>query len=200
MEGEREIGGTLSDLELFDAMTADEKKYNGRMFPQVTAKEYLEKNVHKIKWAKTVLEYGREFTPPSEQQARKMYEHWRKHKFPFKNGQCYRDSYVFGQIAEWPYVEGLVATIPGRVFFHAWNAKPGSLVVADVTWPLFSYFTSYMGIEFPVEFVLSLLKEKEKRKKKGDASRNKGWILYSWKIFEEPVKEFLCTRRTNSST
>ncbi len=200
MEGEREVRSLLSDFELFDAMTADEKKYNGRMFPQVTAKEYLEKNVHKIKWAKTVLEYGREFAPPAEQQARKMYEHWRLLEFPFKKGQCYHNSYVFGKIAGWPYVEGLVATIPGRVFFHAWNATPGSLVAADVTWPLFSYFTSYMGIEFPVEFALSLLKEKEKRKKKVDNSCSKGWILYSWDIFEEPVKEFLRTRRDNSST
>lgn len=190
----------LSDIELFNVMTADEKINGERILPYITAKEYLEKNVHKIEWAETVLEYGKEFTPPTEEKVRQMYDYWRKHRFPFKNGQCYNNSYVFGKSADWSYVEGLVITIPRRALFHAWNAVPNSSVVADVTWPLFSYFASYMGIEFPVEFVLSLLKEEEKRKKKGDDSYNKGWILYSWHIFAEPVKEFLRTRRTNSST
>lgn len=196
MKGEREAMSALSDLELFDVMTADEKINSTKILPYITAKEYLEKSVHKIKWAETVLEYGREFALPTEEKVRQMYDHWRKHEFPFKNGECYHNSLIFGKTADWPYVEGLVMTVPTRALFHAWNAVPGSLVAADVTWPLFSYFASYMGIELPVDFVVSLTKEKNK----GNEPKLKCGILYSWKIFEEPVKEFLRTRRDNSST
>lgn len=185
----------LSDMELFNVMTADEKINGERILPYITAKEYLVKNVHKIKWAETVLEYGKEFTPPTEEKARQMYDHWRKHRFPFKNGQCYLNSLVFGKSADWPYVEGLVITIPRRALFHAWNAVPGSLIAADVTWPLFSCFASYMGIELPADFVVSLTE-----RGKGNEPKPKCGILYSWHIFAEPVKEFLRTRRTNSST
>lgn len=185
----------LSDIEFFEILIAKEKKWGTKILPYITAKEYLEKNVRKIKWAETVLEYGREFSLPTEEKARQMYEYWRTHKFPYESRQCYSNSLVFGETAGWPYVEGLAMTIPTRALFHAWNAVPGSLVALDVTWPLFSYFVSYMGIELPVDFVLSLIKERE-----GKEPKLKCGILYSWDIFKEPVKEFLRTRRTNGST
>lgn len=201
MKKESEERSELSELEHFNIIIADERVCGGRMLPLMTAKEYLEKNVHKIKWAETVLEYGREFKIPTEKQVRQMYEHWRKNKFPFENGRCYRNSYVFGKIGDGPYVEGLAMTVPRRALFHAWNVFPGSSVVADVTWPLACYFTSYMGIEFPVDFFFSLLEElEEKNKKTGENLCSKGGIFYSWHLFEEPVREFLRTRRTNSST
>lgn len=201
MGRERGEWGALSDIELFDVIIADEKVQGKRILPRITVKEYLEKRVHKIKWAKTVLEYGREFILPTEEQVRQMYDYWRAHEFPFKNGQCYRNSYVFGKSADWAYVEGLAMTIPERTLFHAWNSVPDSSVVADVTWPLFSYFANYMGIEFPVGFVSSLwIEEKKRRKKSGGEPCFMGGILYSWFLFEEPVKEFLRTRRDNSPT
>ena len=180
------------EMESFETILRLQRDGKIKITP-ISVRGYIEKHRDKFPWADTILEYGREFKPPSEHIAREVYKHFGKLDFPM--GQCFSNSLKNGLIEvgkEIPpinYVEGFTISPPKKRLIHSWNSVNGKVV--DTTWKLFSHFTDYMGIEFPPEFIREIFTHQSKK----GGEKIEGWsILMYWGIYKDPVLEYLRAR------
>lgn len=191
----------LSDLQFF------QRYHKNIPTHALTARQYLEKNRKRIAWADAVLEHGKEFKTPDEKLAREVFNVVHKKGKPllderggliYPKGKCFINSFEFIRAANinFPdakifYVEGMTITAPRRPLLHAWTSHKDKVV--DPTWHILSYFVNYMGIEFPIDFVQQLWKEKGG----GKGLVRPEFFGHNWKrYYAEPVTEYLRSRKT----
>ena len=196
----------MESLNKLSALGFFEKYHKNKPAHTLTARQYLERNRKRIAWADTVLEHGKEFKTPDEKLAREIFDALHRDGKPisfkdgrpmYPEGECFMNSFKFIRAthinfpdAKIYYVEGITVTAPKRPLLHAWTSYKDKVI--DPTWHIISHFVNYMGIEFPIDFVHQLWKEKAK----------KGFIRseffgHNWKrYYAEPVTEYLRSRKT----